>query len=74
MAAKPFEPRLPLPETFEAELMRSAVSQLQPVINGYLRGKPLYLPEDLAPFAAAPELRLVSTGGGRGYAELTRFV
>ncbi len=73
MNTKPFEPKLPLPESFENELMKNAISQLQPVVNNYLRAKPLYLPDNLAPFAAAPELRLVKTGDGVGYAELTNY-
>ncbi len=73
MNTKPFEPKLPLPESFENELMKNAISQLQPVVNNYLRAKPLHLPDNLAPFAAAPELRLVETGGGLGYAELSNY-
>ena len=53
---KPFEPKLPLPEAFESDLVKSAISQLQPIINEYLSRKPLYLPERIAPLAASPQV------------------
>ena len=53
---KPFEPKLPLPEAFESDLVKSAISQLQPIINEYLSRKPLYLPESIAPLAASPQV------------------
>ena len=37
MSTKPFEPKLPLPETFETELMKNGISQLQPMVNQYLQ-------------------------------------
>ena len=70
---KPFEPKLPLPEAFEGELVKSAISQLQPVINQYLSRKPLYLPASIAPLAASPQLQLLNTGNGTGYAELLSY-
>ncbi len=73
MNTKPFEPKLPLPKSFENELMKNAIAQLQPVVNSYLREKPLNLPDNLTPFAASPELKLWMTGGGTGYAELSSF-
>ena len=73
MTTKPFEPKLPLPEQFEGELLRNAIAQLQPVINKYLKQKPLTLPDSLAPFAASPQLHLWSTGNGTGYAELLSY-
>ena len=65
MNTKPFEPKLPLPEAFESQLMKSAISQLQPVVNQYLTEKPLFLPENVAPLAAAPVVNLWSTGNGQ---------
>ena len=73
MVTKPFEPKLPLPESFENELMKNAIAQLQPVVNQYLKAKPLYLPENIAPFAASPELYLWNTGNGTGYAEMMSY-
>ncbi len=35
MNTKPFEPKLPLPEAFESQLMKSAISQLQPVVRSF---------------------------------------
>ena len=37
MSTKPFEPKLPLPEAFETELMKNGISQLQPIVNQYLQ-------------------------------------
>ena len=65
MNTKPFEPKLPLPEAFESQLMKSAISQLQPVVNQLLTEKPLFLPEIVAPLAAAPVVNLWSTGNGQ---------
>jgi hypothetical protein len=73
MNTKPFEPKLPLPEAFESELMRTAIAQLQPVINQYLTEKPLYLPDHIAPLAASPLVNLWSTGNGTGYAEVLSY-
>ena len=42
-------------------------------MNQYLKEKPLTLPESIAPFAAAPQLHLWSTGNGTGYAELLSY-
>merc|ERR1712001_56708 len=36
---KLFKPKLPLPEAFESQLIKSAISQLQPIINQYLSKK-----------------------------------
>ena len=33
LQTKPFEPKLPLPEFFESVLMKTAISQLQPIVN-----------------------------------------
>jgi hypothetical protein len=33
LQTKPFETKLPLPETFESKLMKAAILKLQPVIN-----------------------------------------
>ena len=65
MNTKPFEPKLPLPEAFESQLMKSAIAQLQPIVNQYLTEKPLFLPENVAPLAAAPVVNLWSTGNGK---------
>eukprot|EP00095_Tigriopus_kingsejongensis_P007184 maker-scaffold3067_size10345-snap-gene-0.2 protein:Tk07184 transcript:maker-scaffold3067_size10345-snap-gene-0.2-mRNA-1 annotation:"predicted protein" len=73
MNTKPFEPKLPLPEAFEEELMRSAIAKLQPVVNNYLRSKPLYLPENVSPFVASPEMHLWATGNGTGVAEILSY-
>ena len=73
MRTKPFEPKLPLPEAFETEIMRNGISQLQPVVNQYLQDKPLYLPENIAPFAASPQLYLWNTGNGTGFVEILSF-
>ncbi|XP_059098796.1 uncharacterized protein LOC131892942 [Tigriopus californicus] len=73
MNTKPFEPKLPLPEAFEEELMRSAMAKLQPVVNIYLKSKPLYLPDNISPFADAPEMHLVTTGNGTGFAEILSY-
>ena len=73
MNTKPFEPKLPLPEAFESQLMKSAIAQLQPVVNQYLTAKPLYLPENISPLAAAPLVNLWSTGNGTGYAEILSY-
>merc|ERR1719334_1002426 len=45
----PFEPKLPLPKSFESELMKTAIRQLEPLINQYLLSKPLCLPADIEP-------------------------
>ncbi len=37
LQTKPFEPKLPLPESFESELMKTAISQLQPIVNQVFR-------------------------------------
>ena len=50
---KLFKPKLPLPEAFESQLIKSAISQLQPIINQYLSKKRFYLPENILPLAAA---------------------
>ena len=73
MNTKPFEPKLPLPEAFESQLMKSSIAQLQPVVNQYLTEKPFYLPENVSPLAAAPVINLWSTGNGYGYAELLSY-
>ena len=62
MNTKPFEPKLPLPEAFESQLMKSAIAQLQPIVNKYLTEKPLFLPDHVAPLAASPVLHLWSIG------------
>ena len=46
---KLFKPKLPLPEAFESQLIKSAISQLQPIINQYLSKKRFYLPENILP-------------------------
>lgn len=73
MNTKPFEPKLPLPEAFESQLMKSVISQLQPVVNQYLQEKPMFLPDHIAPLAAAPLINLWSTGNGTGYAEILSY-
>ena len=40
MSTKPFEPKLPLPEAFETELMKNGIEQLQPLVNQYLQVRP----------------------------------
>ena len=37
LKTKPFEPKLPLPLTFESELMKTGILQLKPIINQYHR-------------------------------------
>ena len=73
MKTKLFEPKLPLPEAFESQLIKAAISQLQPVINQYLLKKTFYLPENILPLAAAPVIKLLSMGNGYGYAELMSY-
>ena len=41
MTTKPFQPKLPLPEQFEGEILRTAIAQLQPIVNQYLKKNPL---------------------------------
>ena len=41
MSTKPFEPKLPLPEAFETELMKNGIEQLQPLVNQYLQVRPI---------------------------------
>ena len=53
--------------------MKSAIAQLQPVVNQYLTEKPLFLPENIAPLAAAPVVNLWSTGNGSGYVEILSY-
>ncbi|TRY75295.1 hypothetical protein TCAL_01330 [Tigriopus californicus] len=73
MKTKPFEPKLPLPESFEKELMRRALSKLQPVVNSYFVSNPIHLPHFVAPFVDAPEMHLVTTGNGAGFAEILSY-
>jgi len=42
--------------------MKSAIAQLQPIVNKYLTEKPLFLPDHVAPLAASPVLHLWSIG------------
>ncbi len=42
-------------------------------VNQYLTEKPLYLPDHIAPLAAAPAINLFSTGNGTGYAEVLSY-
>ena len=70
---KLFKPKLPLPEAFESQLIKSAISQLQPIINQYLSKQQFYLPENILPLAAAPVIKLWSMGKGYGYAEILSY-
>ena len=73
LKTKPFEPKLPLPLTFESELMKTGILQLKPIINQYLRDKPIYLPEDITPIVAFPEVFLNQTEDGLGYAQILSY-
>ena len=73
LKTKPFEPKLPLPLTFESELMKTGILQLKPIINQYLRDKPIYLPEDVTPIVAYPEVFLNQTKDGLGYAQILSY-
>ena len=73
LKTKPFEPKLPLPLTFESELMKTGILQLKPIINQYLRDKPIYLPEDVTPIVAYPEVFLNQTEDGLGYAQILSY-
>ena len=73
MNTKPFEPKLPLPLTFESELMKTGILQLKPIINQYLRDKPIFLPEDVTPIVAYPEVFLNQTEDGLGYAQILSY-
>ena len=73
LKTKPFEPKLPLPETFESELMKTGIAQLRPIINQYLQDKPIYLPEKISPLVAYPEVFLNQTASGLGYAQILSY-
>ena len=73
LKTKPFEPKLPLPLTFESELMKTGILQLKPIINQYLRDKPIFLPEDVTPIVAYPEVFLNQTQNGMGYAQILSY-
>ena len=73
LKTKPFEPKLPLPLTFESELMKTGILQLKPIINQYLRDKPIFLPEDVTPIVAYPEVFLNQTKSGMGYAQILSY-
>lgn len=73
LKTKPFEPKLPLPETFESELMKTGIAQLRPIINQYLQDKPIYLPEDVAPLVAYPEVFLNQTSAGLGFVQILSY-
>ena len=73
MKTKIFEPKLPFPEAFEIQLIKSAISQLKPVINQYLMKTLFYLPENILPLAAAPVIKLRSMRNGYGYVEIISY-
>ena len=73
LKTKPFEPKLPLPDTFESDLMKTGISQLRPIINQYLQDKPIYLPERISPLVAYPEVFLNQTASGLGYAQILSY-
>ena len=73
LKTKPFEPKLPLPDTFESDLMKSGIAQLRPIINQYLQDKPIYLPERISPLVAYPEVYLNRTNSGLGYAQILSY-
>ena len=73
MKTKIFEPKLPFPEAFEIQLIKSAISQLKPVINQYLMKTLFYLPENILPLAAAPVIKLRSMKNGYGYVEIISY-
>jgi hypothetical protein len=73
LKTKPFEPKLPLPLTFESELMKTGILQLKPIINQYLKVKPIFLPEDITPIVAYPEVFLNQTLDGLGYAQILSY-
>jgi len=73
LRTKPFEPKLPLPKSFESELMKTGIRQLEPIINQYLLSKPLCLPEDIEPLVAFPQVFLNQTGDGLGYVQILSY-
>jgi hypothetical protein len=73
LKTKPFEPKLPLPDTFESDLMKTGIAQLRPIINQYLEDKPIYLPERISPLVAYPEVFLNQTASGLGYAQILSY-
>ncbi len=76
LRTKPLEPKLPLPESFERELMKTTIKQLQPLINKYLDAHPLLLPEEVAPVVASPRSDLWRTSNGKnagGFIEVLSF-
>ena len=64
---------MPLPETFESELMKAGIAQLRPIINQYLQDKPIFLPEDIAPLVAYPEVFLNQTTTGLGFVQILSY-
>ncbi|CAM6054763.1 unnamed protein product [Sphagnum tenellum] len=70
---KPVEPKLPLPGSFKEDLMIHAMSSLQDVLNGYLKSRPLILPEELAPVVSSPVVNLWRTSDGAGYVEVLSY-
>ena len=73
LKTKPFEPKLPLPLAFESKLMETGILQLKSIINQYLQDKPIYLPEDVTPIVAYPEVFLNQTEDGLGYAQILSY-
>ena len=69
----PFEPKLPLPKSFESELMKTGIRQLEPLINQYLLSKPLCLPADIEPLVAYPEVFLNQTEDGLGFVQILSY-
>ncbi len=53
--------------------MKTAARQVRPLINEYLKSKPIYLPDDYAPLAALPHLKLWSVGRGSGYIDVLSY-
>ena len=69
----PFKPKLPLPRSFESELMKTGIRQLEPLINQYLLSRPLCLPQDIEPLVAYPEVFLNQTKDGLGYMQILSY-
>ena len=69
----PFKPKLPLPRSFESELMKTGIRQLEPLINQYLLSRPLCLPADIEPLVAYPEVFLNQTRDGLGYVQILSY-
>ena len=73
LKTKPIEPKLPIPEAFGSKLMETAILQLRPELNKYLKKKSIYLPDNLSPIVAYPEVYLNQTTFGFGFAQIISY-